>query len=88
MLCYYKNESKKMKNLNIFYFDNDLGSFDEFNPRFVMEQLCNELWHIFFGLFNKYLINEKIVASPQQFFKQGKYLKCIYLSKCWQYSPS
>ena len=27
-----------MKNLNIFYFDNDLGSFDEFNPRFVMEQ--------------------------------------------------
>ena len=27
-----------MKNLNIFYFDNDLGSFDEFNPRFVMGQ--------------------------------------------------
>ena len=47
-----------------------------------MEQLCNELWHIFFGLFNEYLIKEKIVASPQQFFKQGKYLKCIYLSKC------
>ena len=23
-----------MKNLNIFYFDNDLGPFDEFNPRF------------------------------------------------------
>ena len=38
MLCYYRNESKNMKNLNIFYFDNDLGSFDEFNPRFVMEQ--------------------------------------------------
>lgn len=53
-----------------------------------MEQLCNELWHIFFGLFNEYLIKEKIVASPQQFSKQGKYLKCIYLSKCWQYSPS
>lgn len=46
-----------------------------------MEQLCNELWHIFFGLFNEYLIKEKVVASPQQFFKQGKYLKCIYLSK-------
>ena len=27
-----------MNNLNIFYFDNDLGKFDEFNPRFVMEQ--------------------------------------------------
>ena len=53
-----------------------------------MEQLCNELGHIFFGLFNEYLIKEKIVASPQQFSKQGKYLKCIYLSKCWQYSPS
>ena len=46
-----------------------------------MEQLCNELWHIFFGLFNEYLIKEKIVATPQQFSKQGKYLKCIYLSK-------
>lgn len=45
-----------------------------------IEQLCNELWHTFFGLLNKYLIKEKIVASPQQFFKQGKYLKCIYLS--------
>lgn len=45
-----------------------------------MEQLCNELWHIFFGLFNEYLIKEKIVATPQQFSKQGKYLKCIYLS--------
>lgn len=27
-----------MKGLNIFYFDNDLGDYDEFNPRFVMEQ--------------------------------------------------
>lgn len=27
-----------MKSLNIFYFDNDLGRFDKFNPRFVMEQ--------------------------------------------------
>lgn len=45
-----------------------------------IEQLCNELWHTFFGLLNKFLIKEKIVATPQQFFKQGKYLKCIYLS--------
>lgn len=45
-----------------------------------IDQLCNELWHAFFGLLNKYLIKEKIVATPQQFFKQGKYLKCIYLS--------
>ena len=27
-----------MNNLNIFYFDNEMGKFDEFNPRFVMEQ--------------------------------------------------
>ncbi len=27
-----------MKNMDIFYFDNDLGPFDEYNPRFVMEQ--------------------------------------------------
>ena len=45
-----------------------------------IEQLSNELWHIFFGMLNEYLIKEKIVATPQQFLKQGKYLKCIYLS--------
>ena len=27
-----------MEDINIFYFDNDLGAFDEYNPRFVMEQ--------------------------------------------------
>ena len=45
-----------------------------------VDELCNELWHIYFGLLNKFLIDKKIVASPQHFFHQGKYLKCIYLS--------
>lgn len=45
-----------------------------------IDELCNELWHIYFGLLNKFLIYKKIVASPQHFFHQGKYLKCIYLS--------
>ena len=25
-----------MKDLNIYYFDNEMGNFDKFNPRFVM----------------------------------------------------
>lgn len=43
-----------------------------------IDQICNELWHIYFGLLNKYLIDKKIVAQPQQFKGEGKYLKCIY----------
>lgn len=27
-----------MNNLDIFYFDNEMGNFDEFNPRYVMEE--------------------------------------------------
>ena len=42
------------------------------------DQICNELWNIYFGLLNKYLIDKKIVAQPQQFKGEGKYLKCIY----------
>lgn len=49
-----------------------------------INELCNELWHIYFGLLNKFLIEKKIVASPQQFYNQGKYLKCIYLSKSFR----
>ncbi len=49
-----------------------------------VDELCNELWHIYFGLLNKYLIDEKIVASPQQFYNQGKYLKCIYFSNSFK----
>lgn len=45
-----------------------------------IDELCNELWHIYFGLLNKFLIEKKIVAKPQQFYNQGQYLKCIYLS--------
>ena len=43
------------------------------------DQLCNELWHIYFGLLNKFLIDKNFVARPQRFRGQGKYLKCIYL---------
>lgn len=49
-----------------------------------IDELCNELWHIYFGLLNKFLIDKKIVALPQKFFHQGKYLKCIYLSKSFR----
>lgn len=70
------------------YFTNILNSFKEdilksnitcVKHNIPIDQLCNELWHIFFGLLNQFLIKEKIVASPQHFFRQGKYLKCIYL---------
>ena len=44
-----------------------------------IDEICNELWHIFFGLLNNYLINKKIVASPKKYLRQGQYLKCIYL---------
>lgn len=44
-----------------------------------IEQLCNELWHMFFGMLNEYLMRMDVVAKPRRFFGQGKYLKCIYL---------
>ncbi len=46
-----------------------------------IDQLCNELYHIYFGKLNRFLIRKKIVAKPQLFLRQGSYLKCIYLSK-------
>ena len=46
-----------------------------------IKQLSNELWHIYFGLLNKCLVDKKIVATPQHFRGEGRYLKCVYLSK-------
>ena len=46
-----------------------------------IEQLCNELWHMFFGMLNEYLMRMGIVAKPRRFYDQGKYLKCIYLRR-------
>jgi len=48
------------------------------NHGVMEEQLLNELWHIYFGLLNNFLVDKKIVAKPQQFKGEGKYLKCIY----------
>jgi len=43
------------------------------------KQISNELWHMFFGLLNKFLIDKNLVAKPQSFKGEGKYLKCVYL---------
>ena len=44
-----------------------------------IEQLCNELWHIYFGLLNKFLVDKRYVATPKHFIGEGKYLKCVYI---------
>jgi len=45
------------------------------------EDTANEIWHILFGLINKELIKRGLVAKPNKFFSEGKYLKCIYLDE-------
>ena len=42
------------------------------------DEITNELWHIFFGLLNAFLVRNDLVAKPKKYFKEGKYLKCIY----------
>ena len=49
------------------------------NHTVPIEQLCNELWHIYFGLLNKFLVDKKYVAHPNHFLGEGKYLKCVYI---------
>ena len=44
-----------------------------------IDELCNELWHIYFGLLNKFLIDKKYVAHPKHFLAEGQYLKCVYI---------
>lgn len=45
-----------------------------------LEELCNELWHIFFGLLSKMLIDKNLITKPKRYFWEGKYLKAIYLN--------
>jgi len=45
------------------------------------EEIANELWHIVFGLLNNFLIKNKIVDKPKSYYKQGKYLKCVYIEE-------
>lgn len=49
------------------------------NHTVPIDELCNELWHIYFGLLNKFLIDKKYVAHPKHFLGEGKYLKCVYI---------
>ncbi len=43
-------------------------------------QIYNEIYHIYFGKLNNFLIKNRIVATPAKTKKEGAYLKCIYLS--------
>lgn len=43
------------------------------------DELTNELWHLYFGFLNNFLIKNKFVAKPKRYFKEGSYLKCVYL---------
>lgn len=45
------------------------------------EDTANEIWHIMFGLINKKLIEDKIVSAPISYYKEGSYLRCIYVEK-------
>ncbi len=42
---------------------------------------ANEIWHIIFGLINEELIKEGIVAEPNSYIDEGRYLKCIYIEE-------
>lgn len=46
-----------------------------------IDEIFNEVWHIYFGLLNKFFVKKKFVASPKKIIGEGKYLKCIYLDK-------
>lgn len=42
-------------------------------------EVCNELWHIYFGMLNRLLIKFHLVSKPRRYFTQGEYLKCVYM---------
>ena len=50
------------------------------NHEVPVDELTNELWHIFFGQLNNYLVEKNIVARPIKYKSQGSYLKCVYLN--------
>lgn len=45
-----------------------------------VNEISNEIWHIYFGTLNKLLVDKKIVACPNKYFRQGRYLKCLYIN--------
>ena len=42
-------------------------------------EIANELYHILFGSINEELVRRKLVASPNNYPGEGRYLKCIQL---------
>lgn len=60
---------KKIEKQNLYAFQSNVNK----------DEIVNEIWHIFFGLLNNYLIKKHIVGKPISKKGQGKFLKCIYL---------
>lgn len=44
-----------------------------------IDEISNELWHVYFGLLNGRFVQNGFVAEVSHFKGEGKYLKCIYL---------
>lgn len=44
-----------------------------------INEVCNELWHIYFGMLNRLFIKFNLVSKPRRYFTQGEYLKCVYM---------
>lgn len=64
-----KKVKKEVYKTNITSIKNDVNK----------DEIDNELWHIFFGYLNKCLVKTPFIAKPKYHYKEGKYLKCIYL---------
>lgn len=46
-----------------------------------IKDTLNEVWHIIFGLINKRLVEEGIVATPNYIDGEGTYFRCIYIDQ-------
>ena len=47
--------------------------------RVPLKETANECWHILFGSINEALVNRGIVAAPEAYAGEGRYLRCIAL---------
>ena len=47
--------------------------------RVPLKETANECWHILFGSVNEALVNKGIVAVPESYAGEGRYLRCIVL---------
>lgn len=45
-----------------------------------INEIFNEIWHMYFGLLNNFLVEKNLVATPKEIEGEGRYLKCIYLN--------